>query len=134
MDTRHLLQISTETHRDGVVELQLRPGRLTWLPHGRERMISPLHDTGALMVYADGVDDAHIGLQQGAIRDDFDFGPVVMIRGDVFSRCVGDLDPGLRGAVLCSQLMIQRMGKIVHIPEASTRSTPLPRLRGSLTT
>ncbi len=119
MDTRHLLQISTETHRDGVVELQLRPGRLTWLPHGRERMISALHDTGALMVYADGVDDAHIDLQQGAIRDDFDFGPVVMIRGDIFSRCVGDLDPSLRGAGFYAlRLMIQRMGKIVHIPEA----------------
>lgn len=119
MDTRHLLDIAAMPCHDGIVELQLRPGHLSWLPLGRERIASVLNDTGAMMAYADGVGEPHIDLQLGAIRDDFDFGPVVLIRHDIFCRCVKSLDTDLRGAAFYAlRLMIQRLDKIVHIPEA----------------
>lgn len=118
MDTQHLLNIASQPHDDGIVELQLRPGQVNWLPGGRERMSTLLHDTGALMAYADGVDDRHIDLQKGAIRDDFDFGPVVMVRHDTLQSCVKEIDPTLRGAAFYAlRLMIQRLGNIIHIPE-----------------
>lgn len=119
MDTKHLLDIAAMPCHDGIVELQLRPGHVDWLPLGRERMVSMLRDGDALMVYADGVDDRHIDLQAGAIRDDFDFGPVVMIRHDVFRHCTRALDQDLHGAGFYAlRLMIQRLGTILHIPEA----------------
>ena len=55
------------------------------------RMVRVADDTGALMVYADhyvvkdGIREAHplIDLQEGALRDDFDFGTVTLVRTDV---------------------------------------------------
>lgn len=118
MDTRQLQQIASQPCPDGIVMLQLRPGQINWLPDGRERMLAVMNDTGASLVYADGVDGRHISLQKGAIRDDFDFGPVVAIRHNMLLRYLRDAKEPLRGAAFYAlRLMIQRLGIITHIPE-----------------
>lgn len=118
MDTRQLQQIASQPCPDGIVMLQIRPGQITWLPNGRERMLAVMESTGASMVYADGVDDRHIDLQKGAIRDDFDFGPVVAVRHDMLCRYLCDAHEPLRGAAFYAlRLMIQRLGTITYIPE-----------------
>lgn len=118
MDTRQLQQIASQPCPDGIVMLQIRPGQITWLPNGRERMLAVMESTGASMVYADGVDDRHIDLQKGAIRDDFDFGPVVAVRHDILYRYLRDAHKPLRGAAFYAlRLMIQRLGIITYIPE-----------------
>ena len=59
-------------------------GELRWVDFGLERMVSVARDTGAAMVYSDrfvykdgNVESAPvIDWQDGALRDDFDFGGV----------------------------------------------------------
>lgn len=56
-----------------------------------------------------------IDCQKGALRDDFDFGPVQVFRAEAFRRAVAEMDVEYSwGAMYDLRL---RMGKIVHISE-----------------
>lgn len=70
------------------VLLTLKAQPILWGDHAIERMVETAADTGAGMVYADsrmatadGKLVAHpaIDYQKGALRDDFDFGPAVLV-------------------------------------------------------
>lgn len=90
------------------------------------RMVRVADDTGALMVYADhyvvkdGIREAHplIDLQEGALRDDFDFGTVTLVRTDVlreFTECQSREYE--YAALYAFRLYMQRKGLIFHLNE-----------------
>lgn len=93
-----------------------------------DRIISVAEDTGADMLYADHyeiVTDAQgqdirrrhplIDCQKGALRDDFDFGSVLVFRTTSFRRAVRAMETEYKWAALYDLRL--RMKKIVHINE-----------------
>ena len=93
-----------------------------------DRMIAIAEDTGADMVYADHydlVEDAEgrqvrkrhplIDCQMGALRDDFDFGSVLVFRRTAFRRAVRAMEKDYQWGALYDLRL--RMKKIVHINE-----------------
>lgn len=90
------------------------------------RMKRVADDTGALMVYADhyvvkdGIREAHplIDLQEGALRDDFDFGTVTLVRTDVLREFTENQSREYEYAALYAfRLYMQRKGQIFHLNE-----------------
>ena len=88
-----------------------------------ERMVAIADDTGADMIYADhykvidGQRKHHplIDCQRGALRDDFDFGSVLMFRTSSFVKAVNAMTEEWQwGALYALRLS---MDKIVHINE-----------------
>ena len=56
--------------------------------------------------------------QTGSIRNDFDFGQLLLFRNDSFQQVVAQMNTDYRFAALYElRLSISRLGKIVHIPE-----------------
>ena len=93
-----------------------------------ERMIAIAEDTGADMLYADHyrlvnapdgsqIRKRHplIECQKGALRNDFDFGSVLVFRTVSFRRAVAQMDVDYEYAALYDLRL--RMEKIVHINE-----------------
>ena len=93
-----------------------------------ERMIAIAEDTGADMLYADHyrlvnapdgsqIRKRHplIDCQKGALRNDFDFGSVLVFRTGSFRRAVAQMDVDYEYAALYDLRL--RMEKIVHINE-----------------
>jgi len=91
-----------------------------------DRMMQISESTGAGMVYSDyfenkeGKLSAHplIDYQEGSLRDDFNFGSVVLYRTKVFSSAVKRMSEEFKFAGLYDlRLKISQESKIVHIPE-----------------
>lgn len=93
-----------------------------------DRMLSIAEDTGADMLYADhyklvaGSDGVPlrrrhplIACQKGALRDDFDFGSVLVFRSNAFKRAVRAMDADYEFGALYDLRL--RMKNIVHINE-----------------
>ena len=95
--------------------------------YATRRWIRVADDAGALMVYADhfSVEDGEtvrhpaIDYQVGSIRDDFDFGSVVLMRTDTLCDYVGqDNLPDYQYAGLYDlRLFLSRRGTILHLDE-----------------
>ena len=72
------------------VLLQLSPGTVELQEQELLRMISVLNDTGRRMLYTDFRQADQrcecIDYQEGSLRDDFDFGPLVLFRVDAFDK------------------------------------------------
>ena len=90
------------------------------------RFLQVARDTNAVMVYSDywqkkdGELVVHplIDYQKGSLRDDFDFGPVLLIRTDVLIAVANEMDDWYDFAALYDlRLMASRRGDIVRIPE-----------------
>ena len=89
-----------------------------------DRILGIAEDTGADMLYADhyrlvgdGTRLRHplIECQQGALRDDFDFGSVLVFRSSAFKRAVRSMTEEYEWGALYDLRL--RMKKIVHINE-----------------
>ena len=88
-----------------------------------ERIVAIADDTGADMLYADhyrvveGQRRRHplIDCQKGALRDDFDFGSVLVFRTSSFVKAVSEMDEEYRWGALYDLRL--RMDNIVHINE-----------------
>ncbi len=93
-----------------------------------DRILAVAEDTGADMLYADhykmvtGTDGATvrkkhplIACQKGALRDDFDFGSVLVFRSSSFKRAVRAMDTDYEFGALYDLRL--RMKNIVHINE-----------------
>ena len=94
------------------------------------RMIKVAQDTNAAMVYCDHynrlpndsiVKHPVIDCQEGSLRDDFDFGPVVMINSDYLLKASMEIEHDFKkleyAGFYAVRLALSRLGKIVHIPE-----------------
>lgn len=99
----------------------LQPGPFAW-----ERMAAVADDSRAGMVYADyyeikgGRRLPHpvIDYQKGSLRDDFDFGAVMLYRADRFQNAVASMDTRYRYVGLYDlRLKVSRESPLVHINE-----------------
>ena len=89
-----------------------------------ERMIQAAEETQAAMIYSDRYDDTQphpvIDYQEGALRDDFDFGPLWVIRTDLLKSFFsnGNSCPRYRfSALYALRLYLSRNGSIFHLKE-----------------
>lgn len=98
-----------------------------------ERMVRVAEDTGAAMVYADRweqrleadgtlsapVPHPTIDYQLGSVRDDFDFGGLWLVRGDLLNQYAheADSDAYRYAAAYELRLFLSRHGEIVHLRE-----------------
>ena len=87
-----------------------------------ERMVQVADDECAGMLYSDryDADGAHpvIGYQEGALRDDFDFGGLQLFKRSAIERFLDETSPRWRyAAPYALRLFVSRTGKIVHLRE-----------------
>ena len=96
---------------------------IEWVYLGQERMVQVMEMTGATMVYADHfnkidesiVEAPVIDYQLGALRDDFDFGAVLLWDTPKLKELVAQMDTDYEFAGLYDLRL--RAEKLVHIPE-----------------
>jgi len=90
------------------------------------RMISVCEDTGSGMVYSDYFENKNgqlsphpvIDYQAGSLRDDFNFGPVLLYRAEPFREACKNMDKDYNYAVLYDlRLKVSEKNLLVHIPE-----------------
>jgi len=62
--------------------LQLKAGEVDMTETELKRMIDVLNDSGSPMLYADGFDMPCIDYQFGSLRDDFEFGAIVLLNSE----------------------------------------------------
>ena len=109
------------------VLLQLKPVAISLGAGALERMMLVASDTNAAMVYSDrytiekGERKAHpvIDYQEGSLRDDFDFGSLVLIRTSLLHKyATSDRDADYRYAgVYDFRLFLSREGSLFHLNE-----------------
>ena len=106
--------------------LELSAGKAETGSHTPERMRQVAEMTGADIIYADyykekeGICTANptIEYQSGSLRDDFDFGPVVLCRTNSFLKAVEAMQTDYRYAGWYDlRLKMLQHGTIVRIPE-----------------
>ena len=106
--------------------LYTKPTELSFVHYALERMLSIAEDTDAAMVYADhfamtgGVLKAApvIDCQFGALRDDFDFGGVLLYRTSALKDAVARMDVSyLYAALYDLRLKVSQKGSLVHVGE-----------------
>ena len=128
------------------VLLTLKAQPILWGDHAIERMVETAADTGAGMIYADsrmatadGKLVAHpaIDYQKGALRDDFDFGPAVLVSTALLKGYMAQPPPttdGLRGTTCASTSRAKPPSPTsTSISTPSSRPTAAPAVCASLT-
>lgn len=99
---------------------------LQWVNYSIERMVSIANDSSAAMTYADHFKEADgvrqeapvIDYQFGALRDDFDFGSVLLYRTSALKEAVERMDVEYDFAGLYDlRLKVSQKGDLVHINE-----------------
>ena len=82
-----------------------------------ERMFRTAVETGAVMVYSDST-NPHIDYQEGSLRDDFDFGQLLLIKTEHLREFVKQQKNDYAYAALYAlRLYLQRQGEIFHLNE-----------------
>lgn len=99
-----------------------RPTELKFVDYGLERMVQVADDSRAAMVYADHFNGSRqnpvIDYQLGSLRDEFDFGGVLLYRSSVLLAAVAGMEREYEFAGLYDlRLRSSRIGRIVHINE-----------------
>lgn len=106
--------------------LYTKPTELSFVHFALERMLSVADDTGAAMVYADHFamtggelkQAPVIDCQFGALRDDFEFGGVLLYRTPALREAVARMDCDYSFAALYDlRLKVSQKGRLVHVPE-----------------
>ena len=95
--------------------------------HALERMLRVAADSGAGMLYADSYAVAPDGkrtaapvidYQEGSLRDDFNFGSLLLFRTDAFRSAAAGIDTDYKAAGLYDlRLRLSRIAPIVHVNE-----------------
>ena len=130
LSVRRLLIISLPTILHGVPDRcqhSSKPVVITLGAGALERMMAVASDTGAAMVYADryevknGVVERHpvIDYQEGSLRDDFDFGSLLLIRTSLLQKyAAADREVDYRYAGFYDfRLFLSREGRLFHLNE-----------------
>ena len=117
--------ISSEAEGDFSL-LITKDTELNWVAYGLERMVQVAEDTGAAMVYGDhfsvvgGVEVPApvIDYQIGSLRDDFDFGSVLLVRSTCLREAASAMRDDYKYAGLYDmRLRLSRLGPIEHVAE-----------------
>lgn len=99
---------------------------LKWVNYSIERMVAIAEDSNAAMTYSDHFKEAGnirqeapvIGYQMGSLRDDFDFGSVLLYRTSALKEAVQRMDADYDFAGLYDlRLKVSQKGDLVHINE-----------------
>lgn len=100
-----------------------------------ERLVRTAVDTEAAMVYSDyytendSVREKHpvIDYQEGSLRDDFDFGPMVLVRADLMHEWASQQDLAeYKGAGLYDlRLFLSRKAPLFHLNELLYTASPI---------
>ena len=123
--TATLLEIERHTDAEYLL-LSLSATPVSLGLHALERMLRVITDSGAGMVYADsyrekgGTMERHptIDYQTGSVRDDFDFGQLVLIRSSLLHDYAAKQPASYRWAGFYDfRLYISRKSQIFHINE-----------------
>ncbi|MFR7874931.1 MAG: hypothetical protein ACLU4J_00145 [Butyricimonas paravirosa] len=97
--------------------------------HAQKRFLQVAQATGAVMLYSDyyteqdGSQTAHptIDYQLGSVRDDFDFGSILLFRTDVLKKVISEMDTEYNFAALYDlRLRLSREGLIFRFPNSCT--------------
>ncbi len=117
--TAQIREIAAKTKGEWTLIL-LRP-EIKWVLFGLERMIQIGNDTGAVMVYADHFNPNPapvIDYQEGALRDDFDFGSAILVHTSSLCRVASEMQANYKYAGFYDlRLRLSRIGELVHVPE-----------------
>ena len=127
MSSETLAEIEEKATADYVL-LYLKATPLTIGYGALRRLLRVAVETEAMWVYADrysvenGTTVKHpvIDYQQGSVRDDFDFGSVLLIRADGLHDYVSQADPTLNyqyAALYDLRLFLSRKGSLFHLNE-----------------
>lgn len=112
-------------------------GRLSLDPTALERLMATAEETGAALVYSDyhletaGKDYAVplVDYQEGSLRHQFDFGPLLLFRTEVLKEAVAQRKHPFRHAALYDlRLRASRTGGIKHVKETLYRVSGSPVL------
>lgn len=118
--TADIRKIAAECGDEEYVLICLRDN-IKWVHYGLERMVQVADDTNAAMAYSDRFNPEPapvIDYQSGALRDDFDFGSVMLWRVATLRQAVAEMDVDYQYAGLYDlRLRVSRHGALVHIPE-----------------
>lgn len=118
--TADIRKIAAECGDEEYVLICLRDN-IKWVHYGLERMVQVADDTNAAMAYSDRFNPEPapvIDYQSGALRDDFDFGSVMLWRVATLRQVVAEMDVDYQYAGLYDlRLRVSRHGALVHIPE-----------------
>ena len=99
---------------------------LSFVLFALERMTALMEDAAAMMVYSDHFNKTGdvssqapvIDYQFGSLRDDFDFGSVLLYRTDALLNAVGRMDTDYQYAGLYDlRLKVSQLGALEHINE-----------------
>ena len=122
----YLMHVAELAKADYVL-LQIKPVAITLGAGALERMMAAACDTGAAMVYADryevknGVVERHpvIDYQDGSLRDDFDFGSLLLVRTSLLHKYfTSDRDANYQYAGFYDfRLFLSREGQLFHLNE-----------------
>ena len=91
-----------------------------------ERLCGVARDTGAVLTYSDHFDEGPQGrtpapvidYQEGSVRDDFNFGSVMLFRTDALKEAVSGMDRSYQHAGLYDlRLRVSRLGRFEHVSE-----------------
>ena len=123
--TGTLREIACSSNADFIL-LYTKPTELRFVHYSLDRMIAVAEDTDAAMVYSDHFAIAGgilknapvIDCQPGSLRDDFDFGGVLLYRSSAFKEAVSRMDVDYRFAAMYDlRLKVSQKGSLVHINE-----------------
>lgn len=95
---------------------------LSFVNFALDRILQIADDTGAAMVYADHFSDQGnapvIDYQLGSLRDDFDFGGLLLYRTDALKEAVNRMDADYEYAALYDlRLKVSQKGALEHVNE-----------------
>lgn len=99
---------------------------LRWVNYAQDRMVQIAEDTGAALTYADHFFEMEgkviqapvIDYQEGSLRDDFDFGSVLLVRTSALKKAASEMDVEYEYAGLYDlRLRLSRLGRLEHINE-----------------
>ena len=125
ISTSRLREIAASTDAEYTL-LYTGDGELEWVELGLERLLDIARDTSALMIYSDRfvsrdgkmAEAPVIDWQEGALRDDFDFGSVILVRTDALRKAVsGNWEQYRYAGMYQLILALSRLGEFVHINE-----------------
>ena len=120
------LRVAAEAASAEFTLLYTRRSDLTLVHYALERMLQVADDTGAVLLYADRfiskggevVPAPVIDYQQGSLRDDFEFGGLLLLRTSALKEAAARMTADYAAAGLYDlRLKVSQQGRLEHIGE-----------------
>ncbi|MDR0799822.1 MAG: DUF4922 domain-containing protein [Dysgonamonadaceae bacterium] len=118
---KKIAEISTE-----YFFLYLHNKPIEWTKGAQEKLLQTAQTTGAGMIYSDRykIINGEIkpypvnNYQPGSLRDDFDFGGVMLYKTSIAQKAVAQIDENYQYAALYAlRLQVFHLSEIIHVPE-----------------